>query len=257
VSSTLEFSDHVVVVTGAAGGIGLRIAQRLAEQGGRVALVDVDEKGLNAACDGWANDQVLPVVADVTDRAAMEVACERIAEHFGGIHLAVANAGVGPSGTLQDTTASEWDRAVAVNLTGAFNTIRGCAPALKRSSGRRSVVMMSSVLALRGAGNMVAYSAAKAGVAGLVRAASQDLAPFAITVNGIAPGPIRTPLLDAIAGDTLRELESTVPLRRLGTPDDIASTVMFLASPASSFITGQVFAVDGGLSTRAYWRDAS
>jgi 3-oxoacyl-[acyl-carrier protein] reductase len=252
-----EFTDRVAVVTGAAGGIGLCIAQRLAEQGGRVALVDVEEKGLIAACDGWSHDQMLPVVADVTDRADMGVACERITEAFGDIHLVVANAGVGPSGTLVDTSADEWDRAVAVNLTGAFNTIQACAPALKRSTGRRSVVLMSSVLALRGAGNMVAYSAAKAGVAGLTRAASQDLAPDAITVNGIAPGPIRTPLLDAIAGDTLRELENTVPVRRLGTPDDIAATVMFLASPASGFITGQVFAVDGGLSSRAYWRDAS
>lgn len=256
-SSMFDFTDRVAVVTGAAGGIGLRIAHCLAEHGGRVALVDVDEKGLSTACEGWPADRMVAVAADVTDRAAMDVACERIAQELGGIHLAVANAGVGPGGTLLDTSEGEWDRTVTVNLTGAFNTIRACAPALKRSTGHRSVVLMSSVLALRGAGNMVAYSAAKAGVAGLARAISQDLAPHAITANGIAPGPIRTPLLDAVAGDTLRELEALVPVRRLGTPDDIAATVMFLGSPASSFITGQVLAVDGGLSSRAYWRDAT
>jgi 3-oxoacyl-[acyl-carrier protein] reductase len=112
----------------------------------------------------------------------------------------------------------------------------------------------SSVLALRGAGTMLAYSAAKAGVVGMVQSMSQDLAKHGITVNAIAPGPIRTPMLDAVAGDTLGKLESQVPLGRLGTPDDIANIVMFLTSPDASFITGQVVTVDGGLSTRAYWR---
>jgi NAD(P)-dependent dehydrogenase (short-subunit alcohol dehydrogenase family) len=112
---------------------------------------------------------------------------------------------------------------------------------------------MSSVLAGRGAGNMLAYSAAKAGLIGLVQSAAQDLAGEGITVNGLAPGPIKTPMLEAIAGETISELQEQIPVRRLGTPDDIADAILFLTR--ATFITGQVLVLDGGLSGRAYWRD--
>lgn len=253
----VEATRRVAVVTGAAGGIGTGVARRMSEDGMSLAMLDMSEEALREAAQTCAGPTPVAISCNVTDPEAMRQAAEKIEQELGGVHVLFVNAGIGPSGGAEDTTDEDWDRTVSVNLTGAFNTVKAFLPALRRSKGHRSVVFTSSVLALRGAGNMLAYSAAKAGVVGMVQSMSQQLAPDAITVNAIAPGPIRTPLLEAIAGDTLATLEKQVPLRRLGTPDDIADAVLFLGSPTASFITGQILAVDGGLSTRAYWRDSS
>lgn len=253
---SIEPTPRVAVITGAAGGIGTRVARRMSESGMAIAMLDASEAALKEATDQWTGS-VLPVTCDVTDPCAMQQAAAHVKQALGQVHVLFVNAGIGPTGGPEDTTEEDWDRTVSVNLTGAFNTVKAFLPTMRRSTGHRSVVFTSSVLALRGAGNMLAYSAAKSGVVGMVQSMSQQLAPDAITVNAIAPGPIHTPLLDAIAGDTLATLEKQVPLRRLGTPDDIANVVMFLTSLNAGFITGQVLAVDGGLSTRAYWRDAS
>lgn len=249
-------NPRVAVITGAAGGIGTGVASRMSESGMSVAMLDTNEAALKEAtqhCTG----PVLPLACDVTSPETMQQAATEIEQALGQVHVLFVNAGVGPTGGPEDTAEEDWDKAVAVNLTGAFNTVKAFLPVLRRSTGHRSIVFTSSVLALRGAGNMLAYSAAKSGVLGMVQSMSQQLAADSITVNAIAPGPIRTPLLEAIAGDTLATLQKQVPLGRLGTVEDIASVVMFLTSSQVSFVTGQVLAVDGGLSTRAYWRDDS
>ncbi|MBW3096440.1 SDR family NAD(P)-dependent oxidoreductase [Pseudohoeflea coraliihabitans] len=247
-------AERVAVLTGAGGGIGQGLAHRFAEAGYRLVLIDRTAPEIaDLPC---AADDVIALAADVCDPGSLAATATESLARFGGVHVVIANAGIGPSGGLADTDLSAWQAAIAVNLTGTFNTLQAFLPALRQAAGHRAVVMMASVLATRGAGNMAAYSASKAGVLGLLQASAQELAPEGITVNGLAPGPIRTPMLEEIAGDTLNELAQTVPVRRLGTPRDVAEAALFFAGEGSSFITGQHLVIDGGLNGRAYWRDA-
>tara|TARA_R110002020_G_scaffold410770_5_gene620468 strand:+ start:35826 stop:36584 length:759 start_codon:yes stop_codon:yes gene_type:complete len=247
-------AKRTAVLTGAGGGIGQVLARRLLAEDYAVALIDKQRPDYEVGAAEEGN--VLRMAADVTDGAALRDAARDVEAHFGGVHVLMVNAGIGPSGTVSQTGAALWDGVLDVNLTGAFNTMQAFLPAMRRSQGVRSVVLTSSVLATRGARNMAAYGASKAGVIGLMQCSAQEFAAEGITVNALAPGPVQTPLLDSLPGDALAELEKAVPLKRLGTPDDVASAAVFLAGPGATFITGQVLVIDGGLSGRAYWRDA-
>lgn len=245
----------VVVLTGASGGIGTELARQFLTSGYSIALID---REMQISSDISAErERVMPIVADVTDGAAMRLAAKEVRSRFGGVHVLVANAGIGPEGGIFDTNEESWRSVLDVNLTGVFNSVQAFLPTMQQVSGSRSIVVMSSVLAIRGARNMLAYSASKSGLIGFIQSVAPELAGEGITINALAPGPICTSLLESIAGDTLAELERHVPLRRLGTPEDIAEAVIFLSGEAATFITGQVLVIDGGLSGRAYWRDRS
>lgn len=246
--------ERTAIVTGANGGIGHALVVQLLSAGHRVALVDREKPDLSAFAH--VESRVVAVAADVCDQASLRMAEAEVTAHFGDLHVLMANAGIAPSGGIHDTSLTDWEKVLAVNLTGTFNTIKVFVPAMARAAGRRAVVVTSSVLATRGARNMTAYSASKAGLVGLVQAAAQEFASAGITVNALAPGPIQTPLLEQIAGDTLTDLKKMVPVGRLGTPDDVANAALFLCGDEADFITGQLLVIDGGLAGRAYWRDA-
>jgi 3-oxoacyl-[acyl-carrier protein] reductase len=241
-------NDQVAIVTGGGRGIGRAIALQFAEEGAAVALVDLDSKTARQTSDDVRalGRPAAFRVADVSDHAAVAAAFRELVEELGRLDVVVNNAGVETRSPFLEITPEDWQRQIAVNLTGTFNCSQAGARELaKRGYGR--IVNVSSVAGLIGPIDLAAYGAAKAGIVGLTRAAALDLADYGITVNAIAPGPIETELmLGAWTAEALRERPQHGAIPRFGTVEEIAHAALFLASPLSGFITGVTLAVDGG-----------
>ena len=242
------------MVTGAASGIGRAAAQQLIAEGARVALVDVEEVELEQAARALGrSDDVLAVVADVADEHAVTRAIATAVEAWDGLDVVVANAAIEP--VAQDRRAHEldldvWQRVLAVNLTGAFLTCKHGLRALLATGGGAVVCTASPTGLLGIAPDETAYAASKAGLIGLVRTLAAAYADDGIRVNGVVPGVTRTRLAQAFLDDTV-ERETflrRVPLRRAAAPEEIAKVIAFLASDESSYVTGALYAVDGGLT---------
>jgi 3-oxoacyl-[acyl-carrier protein] reductase len=244
-------ATRVAVVTGAARGIGRATAAALAKNGFAVALVDVRAAELRdaAAIVQGAGTATLALEGDVTSFATAQKLAGEVRTAWGRVDVLVNNAGISQPKGLLEISEEEWDRTIDTHLKGAFNWCKAVAPSmLAQRSGR--IVNMSSVSAHTGAGTAAvsksAYCAAKAGILGLTRGLAKELAPD-VTVNAICPGLIAT---DLTAGMIAREgpdnLVRTIPLARLGTPEDIAQVVVFLATVTPCFMTGEVLDVDGG-----------
>jgi 3-oxoacyl-[acyl-carrier protein] reductase len=247
----MSTATRVAIVTGAARGIGRAAAAALAKNGFAVALVDVraPELRVTATMVRDAGTTTLALEGDVTSFATAQRLAGEVLSAWGRVDVLVNNAGISQPKGLLEITEEEWDRTIDTHLKGAFNWCKAVAPTmLAQRAGR--IINMSSVSAHTGAGTAAvsksAYCAAKAGVLGLTRGLAKELAPH-ITVNAICPGLIAT---DLTAGMIAREGEAallrTIPLARLGTPEDIAQVVVFLATVTPCFMTGEVVDVDGG-----------
>ena len=241
-------SGHVALVTGSSRGIGRAIAERLAQAGYAVCINYLERRDKAEALAAQLAGQgckAIAVQADVADRGAVNAMVERCTRELGSVTLLVNNAGVAGQALFQDVTDELWNRYFAVNLNGARHTIQAVLPQmLHEKSG--CIINVSSIWGQHGASCEVTYSCTKHALIGLTRSLAMELAPSGIRVNCVAPGVIDTDMVRVLGEETLRDLAEQTPLGRLGTPQDIAGAVAYLASDAASFVTGQVLTVDGG-----------
>ncbi|MFF5724740.1 SDR family NAD(P)-dependent oxidoreductase [[Kitasatospora] papulosa] len=245
-----EFAGRTALVTGGASGIGLALSRRLAAGGATVVVADHHEERAREAAAALeaTGARAAAVALDVTDPASVEAGVRFAVDTFGGLHLAVNNAGIGgPSLPTGEYGIEDWNRVVATNLSGVFYSMRHEIPAILASGGG-AVVNMSSILGTNGFAGSPAYVAAKHGVVGLTKSAALEYAARNVRINAVGPGFIDTPLLRDTDGPARDHLISLHPAGRLGTSEEVAELTAFLLSDRASFIHGSYHLVDGGYS---------
>ncbi|HEX5805918.1 MAG TPA: SDR family NAD(P)-dependent oxidoreductase [Macromonas sp.] len=245
-----DFAGKVAYVTGAASGMGRQCAISLAQQGAAVALLDYDAQGLQAthALIEQAGGRVMSRQGDVADEAVVQGLADAAVAQFGGLHIGVNAAGREPKFVnLHEMELADWQRNLDTNLTGVYLCMKHQIRHM-RAGGGGSIVNLSSVAGKKSGPNLSVYAAAKRGVTALTGCAAVENGPHGIRVNCILPGGIQTPMLDRSSPAEVAAYVQLAVLGRLGQPQEIADAVLFLASDKSSYITGQIFAVDGGIT---------
>jgi len=238
--------QKVALVTGAARGIGLAVAKRFLADGWRVALLDIEHELLRGAMAGLANpDNTMALTCDVSDADAVAAAMTAVSGRFGRLDALVNNAGIAVFAPLLETSNQDWSRILAVNLTGPFLCTKAATPLMRGHGG--AIVNITSISAVRASTLRSAYGTSKAGLAHLTKQLAVELASLGIRVNGVAPGPVETAMAKAVHTAEIRaDYHDAIPLNRYGLEEELAEAVFFLCSDRSSYITGQILAVDGG-----------
>ncbi|MCF0194041.1 MAG: 3-oxoacyl-[acyl-carrier-protein] reductase [Bacteroidaceae bacterium] len=243
-------AGKTAIVTGAARGIGKAIALKFAQEGANIAFTDlvIDENGLatqaeiealGVKCKGYASN--------AADFAQTEQVVAAVKEEFGSIDILVNNAGITKDGLMLRMSEAQWDVVINVNLKSAFNFIHACVPIMMRQRGG-SIINMASVVGVHGNAGQANYAASKAGLIALAKSVAQEMGPKGIRANAIAPGFIETAMTAALPDNVREEWAKKIPLRRAGQTEDIANVALFLASDLSSYVSGQVIQIDGGMN---------
>ena len=245
-------TGRTALITGAARGIGKAIALKFAKEGANIAFTDLaideehggkgterDIEALGVKAKGYASN-----AADFTQT---EETIKQVLADFGSIDILVNNAGITKDGLMLRMTEAQWDAVIAVNLKSAFNFIHACLPVMMHQR-KGSIINIASVVGVHGHAGQCNYAASKAGLIALAKSIGQEMGPKGIRANAIAPGFIDTAMTQALPDKIRQEWVSKIPLRRAGTTDDIANTALYLASDLSSYISGQVIQVDGGMN---------
>ena len=243
-------TGKTAIITGAARGIGKAIALKFASEGANVAFTDlvIDEHGLETekeiAAFGVKAKGYASNAASFEDTAKV---VEQIKEEFGSIDILVNNAGITKDGLMMRMTEAQWDAVLTVNLKSAFNFVHACTPIMMRQRSG-NIINMASVVGVHGNAGQCNYSASKAGLIGLAKSIAQELGSRGVRANAIAPGFIITDMTAKLSDEVKAEWNKRIPLRRGGTPEDVANIALFLASDLSSYVSGQVIQVDGGMN---------
>ena len=238
------------LITGAARGIGKAIALKFASEGANIAFTDlaIDEIGKETEAEIAAlGVKVKGYASNAADFAQTESVVAQVKEEFGSVDILVNNAGITKDGLMLRMTEQQWDAVIAVNLKSAFNFIHACVPVMMRQRAG-SIINMASVVGVHGNAGQANYAASKAGLIALAKSVAQEMGPKGIRANAIAPGFIETAMTAALPDAVREEWKKKIPLRRGGQVEDIAAVATFLASDMSSYVSGQVIQVDGGMN---------
>jgi 2-dehydro-3-deoxy-L-rhamnonate dehydrogenase (NAD+) len=246
--SFFSLTNQTAIVTGAATGIGEAIARRFATAGARVAIADLDLAGATQVAESMGAS-AFPVHVDITDADSVRKAVAAVVEHFGGLEILVNNAGIGgKAAPLWEQTQAEWQRIIDINLTGPFLCSQAVIQHMRdRKYGR--IVNIASIAGKEGNPNMTGYSATKAGLIGFTKSLAKEVALDGVCVNAVTPAVVRTRILEQLTPQQVDYMTQRIPMRRTGTPEEIAAVVHFLSSPDCSFVTGQVYDASGGRAT--------
>ncbi|MBI5641026.1 MAG: 3-oxoacyl-[acyl-carrier-protein] reductase [Nitrospirae bacterium] len=244
----MEFKGQVVMVTGGARGIGKAIAEQFAKKGADLAIADIslDVAGETARELASNGVKTLAVQLDVSKSDGVARAFEDVIKEFGRLDVLINNAGITKDGLLLRMKEEDWDAVININLKGVFLCSKEAVRLMvKQKTGR--IINISSVVAFMGNPGQANYSASKAGIIGITKTIAREYASRGVTVNAVAPGFIATAMTDALAENVRQEMLKSIPAGKFGSVDDVAAAVVFLASPAAGYITGQVIHVNGGM----------